>query len=128
VDATEVDATEVDATEVDATEVATGHLFAALPMLPAWGQRDLEVPAQHGQPKRTARLAIHAGPLPLLPPRQPSGQQPLHLWVVWVRERGDPPDGVERLDWVLLTSVPTTDAAAAWERVAWYRCRWLVEE
>ena len=27
-----------------------------------------------------------------------------------------------------MTSVPTADAGAAWERVAWYRCRWVVEE
>lgn len=109
-----------------------GHLFAALPTLPAYGQRDLEVPAQHGRPRRTATLAIQAGPLTLLPPRQPRTQQPrlhpLALWVVWVQEVSDPPDGGEPLDWVLLTSLPTADATAAWERVEWYRCRWLVED
>lgn len=112
----------------DDAAAVTGHLFAALPTLPAWGQRDLEVPAQHGQPKRTACLAIQAGPLTLLPPRQPSGQHAVRLWVVWVRESGDPPEGSEPVEWVLLTSLPTEDAAAAWERVAWYRCRWIVEE
>ena len=45
-----------------------------------------------------------------------------------MRELGDPPEGVERLEWVLLTAVPAGDATTAWERVAWYRCRWLVEE
>ncbi len=32
------------------------------------------------------------------------------------------------LEWVLLTSVPTDGEEAAWGRVAWYRCRWIVEE
>lgn len=105
-----------------------GHLFAALPRLRAWGQREMDVPAQHGHPKRSASLALHAGPLTLLPPRQPKGQAPLSVWVVWVHELSDPPADAERLDWVLLTSLPTADAAAAWDRVAWYRCRWLVEE
>jgi hypothetical protein len=107
---------------------AGSHLFAALPHLAEWDSREVEVPAQHGRPKRTARLAISGGPLTLLPPRQPSGQQPVRLWVIWVREIGAPPDGGDALEWVLLTSVPTADAEAAWERVAWYRCRWLVEE
>ena len=35
-----------------------------------------------------------------------------------------PPEGVEGLEWILLTSVPT----AAWERVDWYRARWIVED
>jgi hypothetical protein len=104
------------------------HLFAALPQLAKFGQRELEVPAQHGHAKRVAQLTLHAGPLTLLPPRQPSGQEPVRLWVVWVRESGPPPDEGEPLEWVLLTSVPTADRAAAWERVAWYRCRWIVEE
>jgi len=32
------------------------------------------------------------------------------------------------LEWVLLTSVPTTTLEQAWERVDWYRQRWLVED
>lgn len=27
-----------------------------------------------------------------------------------------------------MTSVPTLTVTAAWERVAWYRCRWVVED
>jgi hypothetical protein len=36
--------------------------------------------------------------------------------------------GEEPLEWVLLTSVPTTTLEQAWERVDWYRHRWLVED
>jgi hypothetical protein len=32
------------------------------------------------------------------------------------------------LEWILVTSVPTTTLEQAWERVDWYRHRWLVED
>jgi hypothetical protein len=47
----------------------------------------------------------------------------LHVW-----EDEPPPEVPEPVDWVLLTSVPTTSAAAVWERVGWYQCRWTNED
>ncbi len=38
------------------------------------------------------------------------------------------PEGEEPLEWVLLTSVPTTTLAQAWEQVDWYADCWLVED
>jgi hypothetical protein len=38
------------------------------------------------------------------------------------------PEGEEQLEWILLTSVPTTTREAAWERAEWYAHRWLVED
>lgn len=38
-----------------------------------------------------------------------------------------PPD-TESLEWILLTSVPVQSVDDAWQRVCWYRCRWLVED
>lgn len=101
--------------------------FAAT--LPLQGERTLAVPARPGQPAREARLAIGFSPVTLQAPAQPrgTGRQPLSAWVVRVVEL-DPPAGVEPLEWVLITSVPTPALAAAWERVEWYRCRWLIEE
>jgi hypothetical protein len=32
------------------------------------------------------------------------------------------------LAWILFITVPVTDAASAWERIEWYRWRWVVEE
>ena len=40
----------------------------------------------------------------------------------------EPPDGVEPLEWVLLTSMPIQTVEHAWERVDWYRARWVVED
>jgi hypothetical protein len=39
-----------------------------------------------------------------------------------------PPDGVEPLEWILITSVPVQTVEQAWERVDWYRARWIVED
>jgi hypothetical protein len=50
----------------------------------------------------------------------------LTVWVIRVWEE-QAPEGEEPLEWVLLTSVPTTTLEQAWERVDWYRHRWLVE-
>jgi len=37
-------------------------------------------------------------------------------------------DAEEPLEWILLTSVPTTTLEEAWERVDWYGHRWLAED
>lgn len=42
--------------------------------------------------------------------------------------REEAPEGEEPLEWLLLTSIPTTTLEAAWERVDWSRLRWLVED
>ena len=91
--------------------------------------RVLELPARHGHQKRRAQLQLAFGQLTLLPPRQEprAGKEPLTGWVLRVWEE-QAPEGEEPLEWVLLTSVPTTTLEEAWERVDWYRHRWLVED
>lgn len=51
----------------------------------------------------------------------------LDLWVVRTWEE-DPPATRPALEWLLLTSVPVTDAASAAQCVHWYTCRWQIEE
>ncbi len=34
----------------------------------------------------------------------------------------------ERMEWVLLSTLPVTTAEAAFEKVDWYKLRWLIEE
>jgi hypothetical protein len=38
-----------------------------------------------------------------------------------------PPLGVEPIEWRLLTPVAVTTFTEAWERIAWYPCRWTRE-
>jgi DDE family transposase len=49
------------------------------------------------------------------------------VWVIRVWEE-QARDAEEPLEWLLVTSVPTTTLEEAWERVDWYQHRWLVEE
>jgi hypothetical protein len=49
------------------------------------------------------------------------------VWVMRVWEE-QARDAEEPLEWIVLTSVPTTTLEQAWERVDWYRQRWLVED
>ncbi len=44
---------------------------------------------------------------------------------VWEPE---PPEGVEPLEWILVTSVTVTTIEDAWQRVRWYQWRWLIED
>jgi Transposase DNA-binding/Transposase DDE domain len=96
---------------------------------PSQASRPFEVPARHGRQGRSTQLQLAFGQLTLLPPRHElrAGQDPMTVWVIRVWEE-QAPEGEEPLEWILLTSVPTTTLAQAWERVDWYQCRWLVED
>lgn len=105
------------------------HLFEVVGGWAAQGQQDLELESTQTYPKRIAHLCISWGAVRLLPPRAQEGSslRPLVVWVVRVWEP-EPLDGIEPLEWVVLTSVPTHTSTHAWERVGWYRARWIVED
>jgi hypothetical protein len=107
----------------------TQHLFEVVRSWAAVGKQDLALDASKQTPARVAHVAISWGCLRLLPPRsqETADLRPLVVWVVRVWEP-EPPEGVEPLEWVLLTSVPTHTLEQAWERVDWYRARWIVED
>jgi hypothetical protein len=39
-----------------------------------------------------------------------------------------PGEKTEVLEWLLFSTLPVADEAAAWEQVEWYACRWVIEE
>jgi hypothetical protein len=96
---------------------------------PSQASRMLELPARHGHQKRTAQLQLAFGQMTLLPPRHEprAGKDPVTVWVIRVWEE-QAPEGEEPLEWIVVTSVLTTTLEQAWERVEWYRQRWLVED
>lgn len=92
------------------------------------GCRDVPVPARDGRPARIARLAIRWGRVQLAPPQgDPRFSEPLAVWVMQAAEI-DPPNGVEPIEWTLLTSEAMETFEQACERVDWYACRWIIEE
>jgi len=105
------------------------HLFEEVRSWAAQAHDEVEVDATQKHPARRAQVALSWRPLRLLPPRSQEARHchPLVVWVIHVWEP-DPPEGVEPLEWVLLSSVPTQTTEQAQERVEWYRARWMVED
>ena len=103
------------------------HLFEVVRGWSTLGQQDLDLPATKQRRARQAQVVISYGALRLLPPEEQQASHPLVVWVVHVWEP-QPPAGVEPLEWVLLTSIPIQTVEQAWERVDWYRARWIVED
>lgn len=111
-----------------AEQPASQHLFETVQSWPQQGEQSLSLAAEHDRPARTARVALSYARLRLLAPyKQEHARPPLSIWVVHVWEL-DPPEGVSPVEWVLLTSVPTSTVEQAWERVDWYRLRWTAED
>jgi hypothetical protein len=118
--------------------VALGHedqtdqrlLYGYARSLVRQGQRKLEIHGRDGAADRSATVAVAWAPIQVLPPHVKRGlyqKRPLQAWLVHVREV-DAPVGVEPAEWFLLTNVPVTNVAEAWERADWYACRWMIEE
>lgn len=82
-----------------------------------------------GTPTRTATLQVawSACDIPAPVRGKERGGPPVRVSVVRAGE-ADPPPGKEPLDWVLVTSLTVTDAAAALQVIAYYEKRWLLEE
>ena len=112
---------------VEEEEPGVRHLRAHARAAPAAAERVLALPARPGQPAREARVALSYRAVRVRPPKHSPRQPPIAAWVVRVWEPAPPP-GVAPVEWLLLTSVPTDSVAAAWERVRWYTCRWLIED
>ena len=103
-------------------------MWATVAAQPVVERLILQVPRRGPHPGRDATLSLRFCPLTLRPPRhrQAEGLPAVALWAVQVRE-GDPPDGVEPIEWLLLTTVAVQTVDDAIERVAWYACRWGIE-
>jgi len=105
------------------------HLFEVVRGWSAQGAHELKLEASQQSPTRVARVAISYGCVRLVPPvsQEKTELRPLVVWVVRVWEP-QPPEGVEALEWVRLSSVPTDTLEQAWERVQWYGARWIIED
>lgn len=113
----------------DAKGETTGKLRAYACSLASQGEDQVEIPARGGRASRVAHVQMAVSrvwiPAPTGTPRR--GEQPVvAAWVVRIWE-ATPPAGVEALEWILVTSVPTQTIVQIRERRDWYACRWMVE-
>lgn len=105
-----------------------GHLQEAVAQGPVRGHMSVELRTRLGQPGRIATVTVRSCSLKVVGPWRPQGQQPdLEFNVVEVREEA-PPEGVEPLHWLLLTSLPCTRWVEVQRIVHCYAARWWVEE
>jgi len=99
----------------------------------AAGTLAVDVPRKPGQRRRDATLAIRFVRVWMMPPDLRKADDPLRdrapqqVWVVEAEEQ-DAPEGVTPLHWVLVTTQPVPDFAAACQVVRDYRRRWVIEE
>lgn len=114
---------------IEPEQQAQHYLIEEIRSWPAQANRPFDVPASHGRCARSTVVQLAFGPVSILPPRfeKRCGKDPLPVWAIRVWEE-QTPSGEEPLEWLLVTSVPTTTLEHAWERVAWYACRWVVED
>ena len=106
------------------------HLFEALEQGPALGENTVRLAqrgGKQGRRARQARLTVRAGTVRLSAPLRDKRLGPLEVNAVLAQEL-DPPDGVEPLCWLLLTSEPVEGFEAACGVLHAYTLRWRVEE
>ena len=89
----------------------------------------MTVPAERGRPEREALVQISWSPVVIQAPTNGTAlsMTPLKASLVRVWEP-EPPEGIEPLEWILVTSVAVNTAEDAWQRVTWYKWRWLSED
>lgn len=104
------------------------HLWQNLERGPCLGRLEVSLPRQANRPARQATLTIRMAAVTLQAPvgEQKRGSSTVCGWAILAREESVPAEG-EPVEWRLITNVPTSDLAAAQERIGWYSCRWVVE-
>jgi hypothetical protein len=106
-------------------------LWAHLAKQAVVGTVTVAVAARGTKPARQAEVHVRVAHLRLQPPQRGAEDpgvwlEPLQVWALWVHEDAAP-EGVEPLDWLLLTNVAIATWQDATERIGWYCLRWLIE-
>lgn len=105
-----------------------GFLIDAVKREPVKGRLKVEVSAHEGRKARTAVVSLRRARVTIRPPNAVGlYEEPLDVTVVRASE-DHPPEGVEGLEWNLLTSEPAETAKALARVVRLYTRRWTVEE
>jgi hypothetical protein len=108
---------------------AREYLWPTLERRKAAAHYDLEVPSGPKRQARTARMEIQfcRVVLDLQDPRTKKHRF-TPLWAVRTHEVRTTPAGEAAIEWLLLTTFPVTDVAAAKLVIAGYATRWRIEE
>lgn len=86
------------------------------------------VPRRSGRPGRNAILELRWSAIEISPPAVAlkKSWKPIQVYAVMARER-NPPEGVEPIEWVLITDWKIDSLKMARRMVQWYSLRWGIE-
>lgn len=108
-----------------------GELNLKLRARPAVAARTAKLRTRPAMAARTAKLQISITRVILRSPQTkghgPGAKEPIHCTAVRVWEPL-PPDGVDALEWILITDLPVENVEQACEIAQIYSTRWLIEE
>jgi hypothetical protein len=107
-----------------------GLLSAAVASAAIQDRRAVDIVERDRRPARTAELALRFGEVALARPRKKGcAGLPASVALSFVEVAEiDPPEGVEPVKWLLLTTHEIDDVEMAWRVVGWYKRRWLIEQ
>lgn len=103
------------------------HLWQALRESEVVRTLEFDLPAAPGRRARHVVQTLRTARLQLKPPYRAGRKLPaLEVTAVLAWEES-PPEGVEPIQWLLLTNLPVASGKEAEEKVQWYLCRWQIE-
>jgi hypothetical protein len=103
-----------------------GSLWDFMDDQPVAGIQALQIPRQGKRKARVAQMSVRHAVVDIKPPRVAKSSAPVRMWAVFSREEV-PAEGIEPLEWMLLTTAPVNTFDDACERLAWYAARWQIE-
>ena len=125
--------------QYDRNTTESVKLFESLRNSPVHSRLRIKVKRQSARPKRskqkakparaarTAQVTLHYRRVEFSAPRRCKGKAPVSLWAVYVVEV-DPPEGVDPVEWCLLTTCDIASAEDAETCLRWYCLRWRIED
>ena len=111
----------------DRALVEGGLLGATIRKSEVLGTLEFDLPAASGRAPRRVTQTLRAARLKLRPPYRPDKKLPVVEVTAILAWEEEPPEGVEPVEWLLLTNLPVQSAEEAQEKVQWYVCRWQIE-
>lgn len=95
------------------------------------GSIEINIPKRSQQAKRTALCEVRVSLASIPPPyRLPEARSKdllkINIYVIWIKEVGQT-TGVDPIEWMLLTNIPTHSLEEACEKMSWYKARWHIE-
>ena len=104
-------------------------LFEYTAGVPAETTREISISKGPRKGKRKAEVNVRYGKVTLLRPHSPVyPQKSIELYFVRLTEESSSVKEAERIDWLLLTSIPLADINDAEKIVSIYRRRWFIED